>query len=218
MFENIQFGVQERIAASRVIFNAIRDPVPIQSQEQQAIDNVLKGTFFVLLYGTLEYSITSVVSDTIQCINEKNINHDLVKPRLLSLSLDPFCNSIRDGRSKKWVHQHKLFTKLEEPTSFNAETYIFPAERGNIKCKQLAFIWEVFDIKVPLFPDERYRSYFDALAEHRMAISHGRKTPQEIGRNVSKNELRAYLNAINHWCSYLFSCFETYCQNQEYLK
>lgn len=217
MFESSQAGSRQRIFAAKALLDAIDESRSRNDPAKQALENVFKGSFFVLLYGTVEYSITSVVSETIQFINERRINHDIIKPRLLSLSLNPLCDRISSG-AKKWETRHDLFTKLEESCTFNASTTLFPAEQGNIKDKQLIFIWHFFDIQDPPFPEEKYRGYFISLAENRMAIAHGRQSAQEVGRNYSKSELKKYYDAVYGYCSYIFSCFETYCLNQGYLR
>ena len=215
MFEDIQIEANNRLTAARVLCDKVSS-TPATDAMEEMYNNTCKGMFFVVLYGALEYTLTSVVSATIQTINDRNINFDLLKPRLLSLSLDSKCEAIRNGRNKRWLKQHELFTTFENPTAFEAETSIFPAERGNIKYKQIAFMWEVFGLSAPVLPENRYQGLFEPIAENRMKIAHGRFSPQEVGRQYSKNDIVTYHDNIKNYCSYVFTCFENYCVNREY--
>lgn len=217
MFEGIQFEVAQRLSSAKSVLDGIKES-PTADHELIQDNSVYKGVFFVLLYGALEYALTSLVSSTIQFINDQNLNLERLKPRLYSLSLDPQCEGIRNGRSKKWIKQHELFTKLEEQTVFQAESTIFPSERGNIRFKQISFVWSVFDLQTPAILQKEIIGVFETLADNRMAIAHGRMPPQDIGKRYSKEELEKYYLQIKDYCSYVSSCFENYCLNKEFLK
>lgn len=217
MFEAIQIETSNRLNAAKALCDKVSS-TPLTNQMEEMYNNTCKGMFFVALYGALEYTLTSVVSATIQTINDEDICIDLLKPRLLSLSFDPKCEAIRNGRNKKWLKQHELFATLEAPPSFFAETSIFPAERGNIKFGQISFMWNVFGLSAPVVPEAKYQGLFEPLAENRMAIAHGRMSPQEVGRAYSKNDIVQYHDGIKAYCSHVFNCFESYCVNRNYLK
>lgn len=217
MFEDIQIEASNRLSAAKALCDKV-SASPIIDQMEEMYNNTCKGMFFVVLYGALEYTLTSVVSATIQVINDENITIDLLKPRLLSLAMNPKCEAIRNGRNKRWLKQHELFTTFEAPPVFSAETSLFPAERGNIKYKQISFMWSVFGLNNPVIPDSRYQGLFEPIAENRMAIAHGRTSPQEVGRLYSKSDIIKYHDNIKNYCSYVFSSFEAYCSNREYVR
>lgn len=217
MFEDIQIEVSNRLSAAKALCDKVSSS-PCKDQMEEMYNNTCKGLFFVILYGALEYTLTSVVSATIQVINDENINIDLLKPRLLSLAMDPKCEAIRNGRNKRWLKQHELFTTFEAPPVFSAETSLFPAERGNIKYKHICFMWSVFGLNNPVIPEAKYQGLFEPIAENRMKIAHGRTSPQEVGKNYTKNEIIMYHEGIKKYCSYVLSCFEAYCTNREYEK
>ena len=217
MFEDIQIEATNQLSAVKTLCDKVNDSHPIEPSEELH-NNVCKGLSFVVLYGALEYTLTSVVSATIQKINDININSDLLKPRLLSLSLNPKCDAIREGRNKKWIKQYDLFSTLETPTVFSAETNIFPAERGNIKYRHINFVWDIFGLRSPVVPDNSYMGMFESVAENRMAIAHGRISPQNVGRSYSKDDIVKYHDKIKTYCFYILNCFETYFVNREYLK
>lgn len=217
MFEDIQIEATNQLSAAKTLCDEVNESFPMDSSVELR-NNVCKGLCFVVLYGALEYTITSVVSATIQKINDININSDLLKPRLLTLSLNPKCNALRDSANKKWLKQYELFSSFETPTVFSAETCLFPAERGNIKYHHIDFVWKIFGLRSDVVPDLDYRGLFDTVAEKRMAIAHGRISPQNIGRSYSKEDIIKYHEKIKTYCFYVLNCFETYFVNEEYLK
>ena len=101
MFEEIQKEAADRLSAAKTLCDKV-STTPNPNAMEEMFNNTCKGMFFVVLYGALEYTLTSVVSATIQIINDRNINFDLLKPRLLSLSMDSKCEAIRNGRNKRW--------------------------------------------------------------------------------------------------------------------
>lgn len=97
-YRAIQTEINDRIGAIDIIINSINGDLLKNKPE----DNIFKGLFFVLLYGVLEYTITSTVSATIHNINTSSVKIDLLKPCLLSIALDPKFEAIKNSNNQKW--------------------------------------------------------------------------------------------------------------------
>ena len=180
-------------------------------------DNVLKGLFFVQLYGLLEHTISSSLTIVINVINNSSSPIANIRPRLWSLHFMPECNAIRDGKAKLWEHQHKLFYKLEENEIFKAEDTLSPLPQGNIKGKHISFLWELLGIEEPVFRDSSVIGYLQTLADNRMAVAHGRMSSYDIGRNYTNNEIRNIKEKIITYCYDLVLALERYISEEKYL-
>lgn len=216
MFASVQNEVNDRLNAVETILKSVKDGI-VSDAEDALVNNVRKGVFFVVLYGALEYTITATVSAVIRTINERSVNINSLRPRLLSIALHPQFDALKDARSKMWVKRLDLLQKIELNDFFGAEDTLLPVQNGNIKFKSLEFIWELFGLSSGILPEKRMYGLFDTLAENRMSIAHGRKAPQEVGRSYSKSDLDVFYTSFKNYLSYLISSFEAYVQNQEYL-
>ena len=203
MFASVQNEVNDRLNAVETILKSVKDGI-VSDAEESLVNNVRKGVFFVVLYGALEYTITATVSAVIRTINERSVNINSLRPRLLSIALHPQFDALKDAR-------------IELNDFFGAEDTLLPVQNGNIKYKSLEFIWELFGLSSGILPEKRMYGLFDTLAENRMSIAHGRKAPQEVGRSYSKSDLDVFYTSFKNYLSYLISSFEAYVQNQEYL-
>ena len=216
MFASVQNEVNDRLNAVETILKSVKDGL-VPDTEETLVNNVRKGVFFVVLYGALEYTITATVSVVIRTLNERAVNINSLRPRLLSIALHPQFDALKDARSKMWIKRLDLLQKIELNDLFGAEDSLLPVQNGNIKYKSIEFIWELFGLSSDVLPEKRIHGLFDTLAENRMSIAHGRKTPQEVGRNYTKNELDFFYTLFKSYLSYVISSFETYVNNQEYL-
>ena len=64
-----------------------------------------KGFFYVHIYGVFEYTVTNAVQKAISIINSENIPVNDLKPLILSMVLNPECDSISSVNSKKWENK-----------------------------------------------------------------------------------------------------------------
>ena len=69
MFEDVNAEVNRRLKEVKSFYSLIKD-----NAETEVLDmRVFKGTYFVILYGVLEYTITASVQKCLSIINQKFI-------------------------------------------------------------------------------------------------------------------------------------------------
>ncbi|MDR1504436.1 MAG: hypothetical protein LBT43_18465 [Prevotella sp.] len=219
MFSDVDIETNNRLLETKDILivlrgNMIIGDIPNDSRE----DKVLKGLFFVSLYGVLEYTVTSIVHRCIQIINGKQKKILELKPSLYSLLLDSECEAVASVRDKKWDKRYTLFKQIEENTLLIIRDDLFPASIGNIKYKQLESIWRVFGIDMPISLTDSFQWKLSSLVDRRNAIAHGRELPSNIGGAYTISSLEELYNDISAFCSYIQNVFEDYINNEGYLK
>lgn len=216
MFSDINAESIRRLTEAKSIIMLIRNEDLIQSLNLDS--KVHKGTFFVLLYGALEYTITAAVQRSINLLNEKQYDIHVLKPTLYSLIFNNECNAIMDARDKKWTKRYELFYQLGgAKIANNIEDCLFPTSIGNIKYNQLESIWNTFGINLPVVTDARIKGRLAILADNRNAIAHGRELASVIGGRYTVSEIENIYNDISTYCSYIITIFEDYIANEIYL-
>lgn len=217
MFNDIDSETTRRLAEANSILRLIQREQTLKLNELDT--KVLKGLFFILLYGTLEFVITSCVKRCISILNTKNNNINEFRHSLLSLILHNECNAIADSRDKKWKKRYELFIKLDQSSKVNnINDTLFPCSTGNIKYQQLESIWNIFGIKTDIINDPKIQGFLEELVEHRNAIAHGRELASTIGKRVSFNDLEMRYNILSAYYSYITATFEEYIKNNNHLK
>lgn len=184
-------------------------------------DRILYGSFYVLLYGALEYTISHCVYQAIGQLNTKNtLKLYELQPTLWGLIFDPDCTRMESaGPNKKWEYRYQLFSKLTKDQALaQIQSALFPASNGNIKEKQLDRVWTTFGLKSPLFEPgyESVQQDLITLANGRMAVAHGREKASTIGGGTTIAELTDLYDSISRYCSYLIACFTQYITNEEF--
>lgn len=220
MFTEVSLNSTKRLLEAKILMELCSDDK--FDEEQATTDSVLKGVVYVLLYGSLEFTITHCVSRTIEILNDKTLNLYQVLPSLWGLIYDSACKRIETaGTNKKWENRYKLFKELtKDKVIEQIESTLFPSSNGNIKEQQLDRVWKTFGIKAPMFEPEHMsvkQTLLD-LANGRMAVAHGRECASQIGSLKSSSDLEELYDSISRYCSYLIECFTQYINQEEYLQ
>ena len=184
----------------------------------QDLVKVLKGSFFVLLYGALEKTVFYLVNQCIQILNTKHEKLLDLKPVLWAIVFNDECNAIHDAGDKKWTKRWELFSQVQDVEAKQMNDDLYPSTTGNIKLPQIEGIWRIFGIATPARMNERIATRLSNLADNRMKVAHGRETASTVGAAYTANVLNTYYTEVRDYIAYLISCFESYIDNQEYKK
>jgi hypothetical protein len=86
------------------------------------------------------------------------------------------------------------------------------ADNGSqFRKEQLEVIWQVFGLTSSVVPDGRLYPLIGELVEHRHAIAHGRNTPEETGRRLSKEDILKKITPSEVLCLYIIAEPERHC-------
>ena len=195
MFSDIDSETTRRLLESKVILDYAKDQESLRHNAA-----LYKGTFFVLLYGALEYTVTASVQRCISKLNERGVDVSAIKPTLYSLVFNDECNSLADSKDKKWTK------------------HLFPTSTGNIKYQQMESIWKTFGISANVVNTNRVIGRLDTLADNRNKIAHGRELPSSVGRAFTISDLEDFYNLISSYCSYILIVFQGYLNAEEFKK
>lgn len=217
MFSDIDKETTDRLAEAKWYLDNITES---HSSPQEIFkEKLYKGSFFVNLYGAIEYMVCSLVSRVIDNINEdQHVQVTHLKSSLLSLLLHSECEALYQASDKKWIKRLVLFNRIKNEEKSSIINTLIPAQSGNLKRQQIEQICEVFGTEFPAIsnPDVGYK--LSTIADNRNAIAHGRKTACEVGSQYTKDQLNGYYIAIQEYCLYLNQQFYQYIENKHYVK
>lgn len=174
---------------------------------------ILRGLFYVHLYGAFEYSVNRIITGAIQAINAAQVPHQSVAHPLGALVLDRLFNAIvLPGR--RWPKRLDLI----EMRLSAAIAQIDEGAAGlqNIWLETLDEIFQVFGINKPVMFDVTKSGYVREVVEARNQIAHGQSSPLLYGTLKRSAELQIVFEAIRDEAFYILDCFNSYLLANEY--
>ena len=169
-----------------------------------------KGMLFVQIYAVYEYAIRSSVQATLAAIKNDSLPAIRIRRELLTLILDPLWEAAASsGRRRMWEQRMELMNRIDsnDPLTTLNDT-VFPSNGSHYRPSQLNTIWKVFGINKPIVPEMIHLGRIEELVENRNAISHGRKTAEEVGRRYSISELEKRIDDVFALSKYIISTME----------
>jgi hypothetical protein len=189
-----------------------KDPVSAENA------TILRGLFFVHLYGAFENSIALSVQVLLQEITKVGVSYSHFEHLLHVVALDPDFRSVADaGWQSKWSKRRELLQKQLSHTSCALNDTLFHDQIENVWYATLSNIFEYLCIPVPAVPDNRMRGYIDEIVNNRNAVAHGRLSPQTVGRLTTSAELAKRLDAITEVINHVVTSFDSYLTNREFV-
>lgn len=172
---------------------------------------VMKGLFFVHLYGTLEFAVLQSVRESIGHLNSRGLMFKDLRPELLGLGLNAQCDSLGDvGPSKKWEKRHELFKHVNASLPVTFDDSVVLTSGRNVDGTELDSIWTAFGLSTPSTPSPSARQRLTTLVQNRNSIAHGNESPGQVGGRYSVNDLNIYLSDIDLTITHIVLSLEKY--------
>lgn len=211
MFNEIKEELTRKICELRLWLSNIND-----SDDFSAIN---KGLFYVYIYGIYEETVRTVVQKTIEELNAKSVKIDECIYELYALIFSAEYDSIYGvGNEHKWEKRWNISDKLTRNPIVSIPNEIVPTDGKNLRYRQLESIAKSFGIHNAILPRAEIGGNIQEMVDNRNYIAHGNKTPKEVGREVSVNDLQGKLDHISEACTYIIELYEKYIEEQMYLK
>lgn len=182
--------------------------------------NVIEhGLFFVYIYGIYEEIVRQVVSTTIDKLNGANITIDKCIYELYSLIFSEEYDGIYSvGNEHKWEKRWKIAEKLDQNEIVIISHDLFPTDGRNLRYRQLDSIAKSFGMKENILPRNEIGGYIQEMVDNRNFIAHGNKSPREVGREYTIDELLKRCEYILEVCTYIVDVYERYIVDQQFLR
>ena len=122
------------------------------------------------------------------------------------------------GNKTKWDKRRELSQRIVHNEKVEINPNIMPTDGKNLRRGQLQSIANSFGILSPVLPDESITGYIQELVNNRNYIAHGDKTPEEVGKAYSIDDLKTEYKIYEKTCNYLIDVFQKYIEEKDYLK
>ncbi len=219
----MSFSITRTVTAERfnevlIYLNHITSLEPEPAKEVNLDLKIMKGLFFVHLYGALEKATT----DTFQylLLDIKTLeprNSDVILPFNV-VSMARQWKSIKDRSQKGAFLQMKSFFSDIELNQFHGiDETLFASLCMNIWAKTIDEILAALGISDFILTTSE-RASIDELVDKRNAVAHGRESARVVGEKFRCDELRKRLNEIQNFINKLIDRLETYLNQREFLK
>ena len=185
----------------------------IPPQRDPIETRILRGLFYVHLYGAFEFSINRIVLGAAQVINQAQVPHNDVRHSLGALVLDRTFHSLSQA-GRHWSRRLELINLRLSATI--AQIDDGSMDMQNIWLQTIEQIFDVFGIAKPAMFDVTKAGYIREVVEARNKIAHGEDSPLAYGSLKRSAELQLVHNAIREEAFYILDCFDEYLSSQAY--
>jgi HEPN superfamily protein len=179
---------------------------------------ILRGLFFVQLYGVLEYAVSLSVQVLLQEITKLAISYSHFEHLIFAIALDAEFKSIVDaGWDSKLQKRRLLLERQASGTSCSLNDTVFHDQLQNIWFATLDTIFEYLCIPTDPVPETRMRGYVNEIVTHRNEIAHGRSSASAVGRLKSSTDLDERLKAVTQIIDHVIISFDDYLTKREFV-
>lgn len=203
------------------IQNAIPDDGIISTSEgiNDVNSKIIKGLYFVYVYGIYEAIIQRIVQRTIDIINSNSIKIGECQFGLFPIIFSKEYDSLYSaGRDKVWNKRWKISNRLIEDDIVSIPADVFPTDGKNIRYSQLESIANSFGLVGDILPRPEVGGYIQDMVNNRNYIAHGDYLPKDIGARYTKNDLILHCDIILEVCTHLINQYSSYVMDCAYKK
>jgi hypothetical protein len=174
---------------------------------------LLRGLFYVHLYGAFEFSVNRIVLGAAQIINAAQVPHSNVAHPLGALVLDRSFNALSQA-GRHWPKRLDLIQLRLSATI--AQIDDDSVDMQNIWLHTLEQIFQVFGIPKPVMFDPTKQGYIHEVVEVRNKIAHGEDSPLAHGSLKRYADLQVVHDAIRTEAFYILDCFDEYLSQDQF--
>lgn len=219
---DVSKSTDSRLAEVRKLLEHIKRLESAAARDHDAVSGetaaILRGMFFVHLYGALEYAVSLSVQVLLQEITRLAISFSHFEHLVFAVALDPEFKSIVDtGWDSKLEKRRLLLQKQLSMDSCALNDTVFHDQLQNVWTRTLDQVFENLCITADSVPEIRMRGYVDELVTHRNEIAHGRSSASVVGRLKSSGDLEERIKAVSQIIDHVIINFDDYLTNREFV-
>jgi hypothetical protein len=172
---------------------------------QNQPSSLLKGLAFVQMYALYEFTVRSSVQATLAALKGDALLVKNIRRETLCLILNSRWQSASEsGVSKMWESRINLLHAIHSDDSTSTlDDSIFPFDGSHYRSPQLKTVWRLMGIPFAVVPEPRLIGRIDELVENRNAVAHGRRTPEDVGRAYSWQDIGSRIVDVKSICEYV---------------
>lgn len=219
MLEAYRLDSVRRINEVRATLDVIKH---MESQDPLVPDSkevlILRGLYYVHLYGAFEYSINQGVQAVLGFITSSKVQVNHIEHILNSVVLDSQFNSYKDsGVDVKWEKRISLLSEIQSDGECRINDAVFSYYLQNIWYKSLEQVFKCLCIPDRCVPENRLIGYIDEIVNKRNSVAHGRESAADVGAGTRSPDLQIRFDAIVQVINHIYDCFENYLLGKHFI-
>ncbi|SDM85777.1 hypothetical protein SAMN04488074_12818 [Lentzea albidocapillata subsp. violacea] len=161
------------------------------------ISKEVRGLSIVLIYASYENLLTSLCRSLLEAVQQMRVGNRRLRPGLQLVAAHPKLQAIAGSKSTAiWKSGLDVVDVLSQSKSCTVSPYVFPNDGTNFRTSQVRTFCDVFALGDPAPILREVWQRIDTIVVERNSVAHGEKTPDDIGRNYSEQDVR---NLVALW-------------------
>lgn len=206
MFASVSSEIGARLLLSQRLVAAVAQ------LEQPAPDSaaMLKGFCFVQMYAIYEYAVRSAVQAALASLKGSGRSMKELHAGVLCLVLESvWAAAAAAGAARVWDCRVEVLRRATSDESVaGIDDTLFPTDGSHYRVRQLHTIWQVLGVAGPVVPEPRLLGRIEEIVENRNAITHGRRTADDVGRGYSRLDIEERFNDLRNICEHVLGSLE----------
>lgn len=219
IFQLIKDGARTRFNENTIYLNYLtgiepNDPTIPASQELK----IMKGLFYVHLYGSLEKTANDLIEKTLLSIKSQDIKNKDFNPSFNTISLLGNLQAFKNGGHKNFfANAIKIFEEMQSDRISDLNETAFSNSLQNVGTKTITQILAAFGIE-DFIIEPKTKLVINEIVETRNAVAHGRESAAQRGERFRTPDLRMKMETIITFSFSLIDCFEHYHDHKNFIK
>ncbi|MEU2106553.1 MAE_28990/MAE_18760 family HEPN-like nuclease [Nocardia sp. NPDC004085] len=198
---------RQRIDVARKILDATDySPGGVAEGAMIDISRESRGLCIVLLYAAYENLLKGTSRAILEAAIRCKVGNRRLRPEFQVFAVYSKLHSITDKSSNSvWKGDgRKVIDLLQDSSSCSINADTFPNDGSHMKSAQVATLCQSYGLGHPAPILGEAWGRIDTIVSERNGIAHGKRTPEEIGRNYSIGDLRNLVSIWEaRWCDFL---------------
>jgi hypothetical protein len=195
----------------------------IKTQESDAVPpvdsdtvKILRGLFFVHLYGAFEKSVNEAVEQYLQEISTLKLKVSDFACGFLPIALEPRFASLQS--TAKWQSRIDFSNALESEEACVINNAVLASQLQNTWSHTLTAVASYIGVPGVYKPNGRDSHYLDEVVEKRNQVAHGRNPPVLVGSTGRSADLELRFEALNRLLEGFFHMLESHFNDLKFLR
>lgn len=189
--------IEERFRSVRTLLTFIKlnestDSPPVDSEEVK----ILRGLFFVHLYGAFEKSLTDVTHEYLRKLAEIGLVYSHIECKMWPAALDARFSALQNVKGRDaWKKRKEFSSVVESQGACQINEGMFSDKLQNARPEVLEDIFSALGLRVDFMHDGDGFSLTEVV-EKRNQVAHGRAEPQAVGSRSTSGVLEERMNTL----------------------
>lgn len=183
------------------------DTPPVDSEEVK----ILRGLFYVHLYGALEQSLNEAVALFLQAVSALNLRANEFSLRFLPTAMNSQFKSLADTQSnKKWAKRIDFVSAILNGEVCRIENSIFAPHFQSSEISTISDVANYLGMDPTDINSSADRYYVDEVVQKRHQVAHGRAAPSSVGARGRSPDLELRFEAVSRVLELFMAMLEEY--------